>query len=545
MNEQSEQYQSKAQALIARYGRLQSTRYNYESQWQEVRDLVRTTTSDFNRSTTKGDRRSEHIYDGTAPWALEQLAAGLNSSLSSPTDRYFNIGLETQETGLTDEQLAWCEDTADAIYKEYGKSEVNLNPSIHECYLDVGGFGTAVLYQEWDWDAGNASFKSFPLADCYIAENAKGVIDTMFRKSMMTRRQLEQEFSKEDDSLPSEIKDEKNETREFEIVHCVYPRNEGKGGYGPKNKKFASCWVIPQFKHLCRESGYDGFPYHVPRWTKLAGEVYGRSPGMTCLPDIKMLNQMSKVTIIAAQKIIDPPLIVPDDGFILPIKTSPGSLLFKSVGQEDTIQPLETKGRVDVGLELQDQRREQILKAFYVDWIIRQKKKERQTAAEVYDDRNEMLRQMAPMLGRITVELISPMIIRTYDLMLAAGKIKPAPASMQKKRLALYYVSPAAKAQSGSKAGNIQMFTQDLVAMAQAAPEVMDAIDVDVYAQEMAKYRDVTRKIIRSPDMIAQVRQDRKKQQNMANMAASGKDAASAIKDLSVAQKNGLPALGA
>ena len=46
---------------------------------------------------------------------------------------------------------------------------------------------------------------------------------------------------------------------------------------------------------------------------------------MTALADIKMLNRMSEVTIRAAQKQVDPPLLVPDDGFMLPVRTIPGS----------------------------------------------------------------------------------------------------------------------------------------------------------------------------------------------------------------------------
>ncbi len=527
-----------------RFDRLKSLRYNWEGHWQEIREMVRTTTTDFNRNVVQGERRTESIFDSTPGWALEQLAAHLNASLTSDTDRWFHIGLDDVGVNdLNDEQLLWCEQIADSIFKEYNLPDVNLASVKNEAYLDVAGFGTAVVYQDWDWDGQHVHFKAFPLADCYVLEGAKGKVDTLFRKVMMTKRQILQEFSRPDDTIPPKLKEQKDDDSVmYEVLHCVYPRSDDNMGYAARMKKYASCWVMREFKALMRESGYDEFPYHVPRWSKLAGEQYGRSPAMICLPAIKMLNSMKKVTIKAAQKLVDPPLIVPDDGFMLPIKTSPGSLIFKTAGQEDTIQPLETKGRPDVGLEMMNEEREQILKAFYVDWIIRQKKKERQTALEVSDDRNEMLRQMGAILGRLMTEFTSPLVIRTFNLKNAAGQVPPPPASMHGRKLKLFYVSPAAKAQEGSKASNIQAFTQDLVAMAQASPQVMDAIDIDVYAQEMAKYRDVTRTIIRSPDAIAQIREARAKAAGAQQMAATGRDAAAAIKDLSIAGKNGLPA---
>lgn len=533
-----------AEEIIMRFDRVRSLRYNWESHWQDIRQLVRTTATDFNRQGVQGDRRTEDIFDSTAGWALEQLAAHLNSSLTSDTDRWFHIGLD--DIGLhdlNDEQLAWSEHAADTIFKEFAKPEVNLAASKNEAYLDLSGFGTAVLYQDWDWDEQCLHFRTFPLADCFVLEGASGRVDTCYRRTKMTRRQILQEYSRPSDYIPQKLKDQKDdESVMYTIIHCVYPRKDIEYGLAANRKRFASCWIIIEFKECMRESGYDEFPYHVPRWSKLAAEQYGRSPAMVCLPAIKMLNVMKKTTIKAAQKLVDPPLIVPDDGFMMPIKTSPGSLIFKAMGQEDTIQPLDTKGRPEIGLDMMTEEREQILKAFYVDWIIRQKKKERQTATEVSDDRNEMLRQMGSILGRIMTEMTSPLVIRAYNLLNAAGKIAPAPASMYGRKLKLFYISPAAKAQESGKASNIQAFTQDLVTFAQASPEVMDAIDVDVYAQEMAKYRDVTRTIIRTPEQIAAIRQARKQTQDAANMASTGRDSAAAIKDLAIAQEKGLPA---
>lgn len=525
---------------IREFEEARGARFNFESQWQDIRELVRTNTSDFNRNSTQGDRRSENIFDGTAPWALEQFAAGLHSFLTSPTERWFNVTLADQEGEIDDDSLAWLEQASDAIFKEYAKPSVNLAPNLHEVYQDLGGFGTGVIYQDWDWQAGHVHFRSFPLADCFIKESAKGHVNCMMRLVKMTVQQIMDEFNREGDKIPAKLLEEKMD-KSMEVIHWVEPRDVKRVGFSATKKRFKSCWVLKDLKCTLRERGYDEFPYHVPRWTKLAGELYGRSPAMTCLPDIKMINTMSKVIIKAGQKLVDPPLIVPDDGFMLPIKTAPGSLIFKTAGQEDTIQPLVTNGRPDIGLDMMDQRREHIIKSFYVDWILRQKKKERQTATEVMDDRNEMLRQMSPMLGRITVELLSPMVIRTYNLLNNAGKIPPAPPQLQRRQLDLSYVSPAAKAQHGSKAVGIQMFIQDLAQLTPVSPEVADNLDVDALAQEMAKVRDVTRKVIRSPEQVAAIRQSRQQAQQTASAVAMGRELAGAAKDISVAQKNGMP----
>jgi hypothetical protein len=95
-----------------------------------------------------------------------------------------------------------------------------------------------------------------------------------------------------------------------------------------KDKPIASVYYHADTRMLLSEGGFDDFPFMVPRFVKDSVSTYGRSPAMNALPDVKMLNKMSEVTIRAAQKQIDPPLMVPDDGFMLPVRTTPGSLNF-------------------------------------------------------------------------------------------------------------------------------------------------------------------------------------------------------------------------
>lgn len=520
----------RAKEDLERLDRLRTLRMPFHKQWEDVRNLVRPISPSFQGVNSPGAETSIQQYDGTAPWALEQLAAGLNSSLSSPSDRWFFLGGDDPLENFNDEELLWLEGTADILYNDYATPESNLHPSLNEAYLDIGGFGTSVTYQDYDWYEGLLKFRAYPLADCFIDEDSNGRVNTLVRRTKMSVSTIREFF--DDKNLPKEITEEKDPTKQYVVIHSVFPKEGWRW-------KYMSRYVIEDLKVTVKEGGYDSFPYHVPRWTKMAGELYGRSPAMNCLADIRMVNQMLKVTIKAAQKIVDPPLIVPDDGFILPIRTIPGSLLFKAAGQEDTIQALKTEGRIDIGQEMVNATREQIIKAFYVDWILRQKKKERQTAVEIMDDRNEMLRQMSPMLGRITVELVSPLIRRSYELKSRAGAIRPAPDTLGQRTLRIHYVSPAVKAQLGSKAIGLQAFIQDIAAMSQFAPDAGDIIDTDMAAAELAKYRDVSRRVIRSAAIMAEIRQRRAQQQQIAAMAQHGRDMAAGIKDLATAQSLG------
>jgi len=529
--------QNNARHIVHRFDEMKNGRWMWEGLWQDLKDYVRPSTDDFYRYTSKGKSQVDKIFDGTALWALGQLSAGLNSFLTSPTERWFTLGIEGRPS-LSAEEMAYLELVGDSVYAEYQRPEVNFAPSIHETYMDVGAFGTAVIFQDYDADNRHVMFNSFPLVECFIGEDDNGVIDTLGRLKVMTALQIRKRFG---DKTPSAVADAIRKdapSREFQVLHMTFPREDRDVyKYDKLNKAFASVWALVDDAELISEGGFDAFPYHVPRWTKLSGETYGRSPAMDCLPDIRMVNAMAKTLIKGAQKIVDPPLQVPSDGFMSPLRTSPGSLLMHEQGS-DLITPLQTNGRVDIGIEFIGYHRDRIIKSFFVDWLIRGKKKQRQTTTEIADDRDEMLRQMSPMLGRLQVELLGPMLQRTFDLLVKHNRLPLAPESLTDQSYEIQYISPAALAQFGGKAIQIQRFLQDVAQFAAVKPEVMDRIDVDAAVMELAKYRDVSRKVLRDDDQVAQIREGRARQQQQQQQMAQGQQMASAIKDASVANKN-------
>jgi len=530
-----------ARLMLERFEKIKSDRSQWHSHWQDLKDLVRPHTSGVDRKITKGERLTRNIYDGTATWALNQFAAALHAFLTSPTSRWFTLSVQGVPAERLDLQArAWLEMVSDIIYTEYSNPNVHFNSNLNECYLDIGAFGTCSLYQAWNQEKKCLKFRAFPLSDTYILENDCGEVDTVIRSVCWSTRQVMQFLNGL--PMPPKFKQtvdrDKQRDKQWTILHMVFPRKDRDFlNFMSVNKPYASVWAIHDTKEILKESGYDEMAYHTPRWTKLAGEVYGRSPAMSCLPEIKMVNAMMKTTIKAAQKIVDPPLQVPNDGFMLPLKTDPGSLVFHEPGI-DRVEPLLTNGNIPIGIEMMEQSRDQIMKAFFIDLIFRQKKKERQTTTEIVDDREEMLRQMSPMLGRLQGELLGPMLRRSYRLLARAGRIPVAPPSLQGASLDVTYISPAARAQEGIKVNDIQVYLNDIAAIAQFSPEVVDVINTDVAAGEIARLRAVTPKILRDQEEVSGIREGRAQQEEALQGAQQGKLVAGAVKDLSVADKN-------
>ena len=518
---------------LRKFDTQKSVRSPYERVWQDIRELVRPGSSDFFGSqTSPGQVRSEHIYDGTAMDALEELASGLHSYLTNPAERWFTLSVGPNPDDYDENILAWLEYVSDYIYGCFSRSEAGFTTAMHESYLDVGAFGTGTVYQEWSSRRGMVVYRTFPLADVFIDEDGEGVIDTVSRTVQMTNRQCVHLF----DRCPPKMA-EAREDRQFNVVHMVFPRQDRvPGGTRSTNKPFASLWICIDTKELIHEGGYDELPYHVGRWMKLAKEVYGRGPASKCLPDIKMLNSMEKTLIKAGQKAADPPLVVPDDGFALPIATAPGSLIFKE-NNAGEIQTLEHRGNLPFTLEHSNQKRQFIKECFYADWLRMEKENKEMTAYEVADRRNEKLSLISPMLGRIQTEQLGIIIRRTYNLCVRMGRIPPAPESLGNRKVKVEYISPAARAQMASKATEMSRFITEVIPLAQVQPNIMDVINFDMFLKKLAQNRGTTRSILRSEEELQTMRSDREKMQQAAQMAEIAKPMSEALKNTATASE--------
>lgn len=521
--------------VMERHADLEMARRQWDDQFDGVKRFLRPHVPSFYNSTTNGQPQTDDIFDSTPVWCNDQLAAGMHSFLTSPVDRWFDIGISGMpQLMMDDSELLWLEGISTLMYEHFSNPDSMFNQSMHELYLDLGAFGTAVMSQERR--PSGLLFRTYPLADCYIHENSDGIVDTLHRRLPMTVRQIRQMFGQTTKS--KKINETPQIDKEFDIIHACFPADDDDQYARLTKLPWVSVFIVKETKEILQRGGFNTFPFHVVRWLKMSGEVYGRSPGIAAMPEIRMLNAFNKAVIKGVQKMVDPPLLVPDDGYMMPIKTAPGSLIFHETGMQDKVEPLITGGRPDLGEMMIDKKREQIAKAFYVDWLLQQKKNNvEMTATEVMDRREEQLRMLAPILGRIQSELCGPLIRRAFNLLKQNGVIPEAPQSLQGSKLSIAYVSPAARAQSGSRGQATQAYLQDLAPLGQLAPDSLDIIDTDQLAAQMAKWRDVPRTVLRTRDQVNEIRTIRAKKQQMQEAMNAGQQMAATMKDVASAQQ--------
>lgn len=527
----------KGKAIIKRYESLKSRRYNWEELWDEIGRYVIPRKNDTYNSRMQGERKGQYLFDGTSVHSNELLSSALHGMLTNPTTMFFGLTTGDTEMDKNDSIRKWFEKCVEITHNVLNNS--NFQTEIHEVYTDLGGFGTAVMMIEED-DETVVRFRSAPIYQVYIAESNKGLVDTVFRLIKYTARQIAQEFG--EDKLTAEMKQKMttDPDQEYEIVHGVFPRTDDFTDFRfskkhAKRKPWASFYVLVSGKVVLSESGFEEFPYVVPRWTKLSGEVYGRSPGMKAMPDIKMLNEMAKTVIRAAQLTVAPPMMITDDGMFRRVKVKPGALNYVRPGSE--IKPLFTGADLRSGFEVMAEARNRVREAFFIDQL-QLNEGPQMTATEVVQRSEEKLRLLGPILGRQQFELLRPTVERIFNILLRQGKFPEMPEELDNTKIDVQYSSTIAKAQRGAELDSFNRWFGFIAPLMQLNMNVLDNIDTDNAVRETALALGVKQTMLRDIKDVDSVRQERAQQMQQQMQMQEQQQGAQVAKDVSQAQLN-------
>lgn len=489
--------------LVKRKNKLKAQRGTWESHWQDLTNFVLPNESDFNLKRSKGDKRTTLVYDSTGIHANEMLAAGLHGMLTNPASNWFSLRVKDSMDNFADnaEAKQWLEETTNVILAELSAPDVAFPSHIHEYYLSLCSVGTACMFVGEPTTREGISFRSIHIDEIFIAENADGIVDTVFRIFKMTVRQIVQKWGEKSLSPRIQRMYEKKEfDKEVELFHCVYPRDDvDKGKKAATMLPVASVYIDEKEKHVLAEGGFDEMPYMVGRWSKTVGEVFGRSPAMTALPDIKMLQEIMKTTIKAAQKVVDPPLLVPDDGVLGPVRTIPGGLNYYRASSGARIEPLLTGGNIGLSYEMMNDLRDRIRTTFFLDQLQFQGAP-RMTATEVVERTERTLRLLGPTLGRLQSEFLGPMIERIYGVLVRAGRLPEPPESISELELKIEYVSPLARAQRQTETQGIMRTLEFVGPIAGMDPQAAQIIKGADTVRHIAELNGVPPMLLKSDD---------------------------------------------
>lgn len=504
--------------FLSRFERLKSERGPSETTWQMIADYM-LPSREYTRRSSAGSRRTAHlIYNTTAILALEQLAGALHGMLTSPSLRWFALRPSDPMLAGDDDVRAWFETVTDLMYAIFANSEAGFDTALHEVYLELAGPGTGVLFMP-DRGRRGPGFQALPLAECYIATNGDGAVDTLFRAYDMPARDVLAQWP---DAAPDPVRqaNEKSGDTPFQIVHGVYPAGGGRDTW-------QECYALRSPVTLLDEGTYRSFPFAVPRWMKRSGEKYGSGPALNALPDVRLVNKLEELVLRGLEKVVDPALMLPDDGFLNAPLTRPGALnYFRSGAMNlDKIGPMPTGARPDIGRDYVETVETRIRRQFYTDWM-NLPVQPNMTATEVLQRRDEMLRLLGPMVARVTAELLGPIIRRTFEIMWRNEMLPPAPPSLLGGGYTVEYLSPLATAQRAADAETVMKWLAGVMNLAQVDPGVADVIDAEKAARFLGARYGAPAAVVRSPEEIAARRAEAAQRAAQTHEAALAQSAA-------------------
>lgn len=454
-------------AMDRRYQSAKSRRQPWESLWREAYEYALPQRQGFDGMNRAGDSRMERLYDGTALDAVEQLGASLLGNLMPPWTQWFGLKPGPDLTPAEAESLSpVLEKAARTLQAHFDRS--NFVVEIHQCFLDLIVGGTASLYVEEAAPGAFSALKftAIPLNQIVLEEDGDGFLNGSFREFSLTLEQLQTRYPRA--VLPDAVRREGGEDsqRRFTVLESITPD-------GARYNFTARLQGVDRPEGLLKQASLADTPLVAFRWLKSPGEIYGRSPVMKALPDIKTANKVVELILKNASIAVTGIWQADDDGVLNPanIELKPGSIIPKAVGSQG-LKPLEMPGRFDISQIVLDDLRSRIRHALLADRLVPITSR-RMTATEVLERSAEMALLLGATYGRLQTELMTPLIQRSYAILRRRGEVPDV--NIDGRLVTLDYRSPLARAQGQRNVQNTLFWIDSVRAM---GPEAMAAINL-------------------------------------------------------------------
>ena len=445
--------------LAGRYQKAAEKKNCWEDHWRECYEYAfpqRENVSSEVLYENAGAKNNQHLYDGTAPDAVDQLASSLLAELTPAWAKWFGLkaGSELSETERT--QVApVLEKATDIMQQNFEHS--NFAVEIHQCYLDLVTAGTASLMFE-EAPLGEATafrFYAVPLREIAIEENASGKIDTTFRCSRINLGGIRERFPECEIPTSFAQKCADDPDCKVRLIEAVMPRNGNCGACGYDYVAFVWDGEFGggNAGFILREGVFETSPFINFRWLKAPGEIYGRSPVMKALPDIKTANKVVELILKNASISVTGIWQADDDGVLNPsnIRLVPGAIIPKAVGSKG-LTPLEAPGKFDVSQLVLEDLRKRINHALLADRLA-EINTPSMTATEVLERSAEIARILGASFGRLQSELLTPLLKRAFCILRRRGDIMNF--DLDGKIVDIQYKSPLALSQARKDVGNV------------------------------------------------------------------------------------------
>lgn len=485
-----------AKQYIEKYNKAKAFRENWVPLFEECYEYALPQRESFYYEEA-GQRRDQKIFDETAVVGVQEFASRLQSGLVPNFARWADLmsGSEVppEQREKIDNEL---DDVTNYVFEVLQNS--NFSQEVHESFMDLA-VGTGILCVE-EGDAINPIvFSAIPLPHVVLDTGPDDRIDHVFRERKKVKfDHLEMMYP--NSTFSSKVMTMMGRNQETTVLEVVCR------DYSRKNEEayvhYAICMTTDTVLHKKEMRGLGSNPFICFRWSKCAGEVYGRGPLINALAAIKTTNLTIELILENAQMSISGIYQMEDDGVINPdtIQLVPGSIIPKAMGSQG-LQPIQAAGRFDVAQLVLSDMRLNIKRALYND-MLGNPDKTPATATEVAERMADLSRRVGSAFGRLQAELVQPVLQRVIYILKKQGRIEVP--SVNGREVKVRSVSPLAQAQANQDISSVARYLELVGGV--FGPEMLQLlIDGEKTAVHLAKKFGVPESLIRDEEQRKQI----------------------------------------
>ena len=452
-----------------------------------------------------GQKKMDRVFDSTAINSTQRFANRMQSGIFPPQRKWCRLepGSDIPEARQAEAQLA-LDQYSDKLFDTLKQS--NFDIAIGEFLLDLS-VGTAVMMVQPGDDTMPVNFVPVPQYLVSFEEGANGKVDNVYRRMRIKGEAIQRQWP--DIKIPQalQIQIDNKPEEEIELVEATL-LDQKRGDY---------CYHVIHKKSktelLYKRMDYS--PWVVSRYSKVAGEIYGRGPLITALPDIKTLNKVKELTLKNASINIAGVYTAADDGVLNPntIQIKPGAIIpvARNGGpQGESLRPLPRSGDFNL-TQLEINELTQSIKRILLDESLPPENMSARSATEVVERMKELSQNLGSAFGRLINETMIPLVSKMLEVMDERGIIT-LPLKVNGLEVKISPVAPLAMAQNMDDIQNVLQYAQ--IAQ-QAGPEGAMSIKVGDMLDYVAEKLGVPQKLRPTPQE-RQMMQQQMQQQAMA-----------------------------
>ena len=451
----------------------------------------------FYEGGVPGQKKMSKVFDSTAIHSTQRFANRIQSSLFPPYRAWCALQAGNE---IPKERRAEIQQVLD-FYRERMFNtlrQTNFDLSMSEFLLDLA-VGTAVmLIQPGDEDS-PIRFTAVPQYLVSLEEGPHGTVDNVYRKMRLKGDAISLQWSDAKISPVLQEQINKKPTEEVELLEAtVYNKDDATYCYHVIHEKTKAELVYRTMKVS---------PWIVTRYMKVAGEVYGRGPLITAMPDVKTLNKTLELLLKNAALAVSGVYTAADDGVINPqnIRIEPGAIVpvARNGGpQGPSLQPLAKASDFNVAqIVINDVRMN--IKKMLLDDTLPPDNMSARSATEVVQRRNELAQNLGAAFGRLITEAMIPIVKRVLFIMDQTGLIDM-PLKVNGGEVKIVPISPLAQAQNMDELNDVMQFAQIVAGM---GPEAMITIKRDEIIDYVAERLGIPARLLTTQDEREQIAQ--------------------------------------